>query len=299
MFGPNVRAAAPPEVKYFHHRGPTYQQLLRELVGLFRSRFKIGDQCDICVLTGSGTLANEAVFASLHPACINFSYNGGEFTKRLKRLSNNYGGRDRVFSGRTHYAYAQYETAEARFLREHWPRPKNPGVHFADCVSSFPYYEPPSSADVWTTVSSKQLGGLPVISLVVVNRNSWEYFKPAEAAYSYLNLARYAEAYSKKWESPHTPAIALIYDLTQQLLTFDVETLRERIDNRRSMFDSVFNKVQLIGEGPVVIVRKEAIPTELAADWDLYKCPLGYQFFLYSGTDEQYEEFLFARSTLQ
>jgi 2-aminoethylphosphonate-pyruvate transaminase len=258
-----------------------------------RARFGISDEYDVCLISGSGTAANEAVMSSILPASLNFHPQGGEFQSRLKklRLAHTWCGY-KPGDREQHHVMVAYETGEGRRLKPVWPEGGLAGLRFADCISSFPYYYVPRNTDVWTTVSSKQLGALPVISMVVVRNACWKWFREAGLAYSYLNLRRYAETFKEKWESPHTPAIALLHDLFLRLETFDTLTLREQVDNRRAMFNHVFTSSVLIGEGPVVIVKPEYIPPRLAERWNLYRCPLGWQFFLYTGTDEQYGEFL-------
>lgn len=233
--------------------------------------------------------------SSLLPGSLNFHPDGGEFTSRLKKLRQAHTWCGVMPDNRVqHHAMVAYETGEGRRLAPVWScsTERKEGIRFADCVSSFPYFTPPIGTDVWTTVSSKQLGALPVISMVVVRKEIWKWFREANLTYSYLNLRRYAEAYQTSFESPHTPAIALLHDLFLRLETFDCHTLREQIDDRRRMFSEVFTSSVMIGEGPVLIIKSEVIPEKLASKWNLYRCPLGYQFFLYAGTDEQYGEFL-------
>lgn len=303
MFGPNVRSTFSDKPGYFHHRQPEYRHLLMRVASTLRERFYISQEFDILLLTGSGTLANQAVLDSLILGELFIHPDQGEFTSRLRRLAKAVGQIDgqRLGAGvPRHYAMVAYETGEARRVTHEWPVTRevgphgrySPGVRFADCVSSFPFYPVPPGADVWTTVSSKQLGALPVMSIVVVRSECWKWFCPAEAKYSYLNLRRYAESYHAKYESPHTPAIALLYDLYERLQTFSLDALRATIMARHVQLTNAFPPDVVSGEGPVLTVKAEYIPLHVAAKWNLYRSAHGFQFFLYSGTDEQYEQFL-------
>lgn len=296
MFGPNAKATADPKQGYFHHRQPAYRELLRDTERLLHERLGIPDAFECIFLTGSGTLANEAVISSVawgswrvHPA-------EGEFHSRLRRLAHTWWDRNHTPHGaQVHHAMVAYETAEARQVAPCWPlnQVAHDGVRFADCISSFPYYELPRGANIFTTVSSKQLGALPVLSIVGVHADYRKWLLTPDDGYSYLNLSRYFAARRDKGESPHTPAMALLWDLYQELQEFDVERFRARVDSRRRMLESIFRAKDMRGEGPVLCVRHGAIPEAFGEAWNLYRAATGdWQFFLYSGGVDDYEEFL-------
>lgn len=267
MFGPNARATFDGKAA-FHHRGLEYRELLDQLCHEFSRRW--GYDRDYLFLSGSGTMANEAVFFS---SLQTFSTpnSGYEFTKRLAELAvlhhkHDHGSRDQ--------AWAQYETAESRYF----PPPKNPGHHFADCVSAFPYYDPPEDAKVWSTVSSKQLGALPVCSIIAVDKQAWSRFADTQQ-YSILNLSRYREAQAHG-TSPHTPAIALLDDLLKRVQNLQLTDFRTWIDHRRELVAGAFPDSW--GEGPVVNIPLSCINPVDAERERLYKSQHGYQLFLYS-----------------
>lgn len=296
-FGPNVRTSAHAG-PVFHHRSPEYHALLRRAERLLHEQCGIPAEYDLFILSGSGTLANEAVLASLRNGSIMWHPDGGEFTERLRRLAANYHHPSilRDERGTTHWGMTTYETAVARYCEPVWPVDVHPadlhGVRFADCVSSFPYYSIPDGTDVWTTVSSKQIGALPVLGIVGVRPGAWAWLRRAESFYSILNLRRYAESYWKACESPHTPAMALIVDLVERLEAFDVDTLRTAVDHRRAWLREVVPFGGARGDGPVAWIADDAIPLELAQKWRLYRPATGgWQLFLYSGTDAEYEQF--------
>jgi hypothetical protein len=260
--------------------------LLRETVSLFKERFGVPASHDVLLLTGSGTLANQAAL---------YTFGSGwsvrqpelEFGGRLKRFLQTE-GLYKPESSNT--AWVLYDT-DTSHLNE--APASSHGLQMADCVSAFPYYSPPASADVWTTVSSKQLGALPVLGIVVVSPRAWEHarFLTNSDHYSYLNLLRWRNAQLND-ESPYTPAIPLVEDLRDVLASFDAHNFSSMIDSRRRACERALGGA-VVGEGPVVTVAPGAISDEVATRLDLYRRRGGgHQVFLWSGTDEQYERML-------
>lgn len=284
MFGPNGRATiAPTFANNYHHRSVRYSALLSSTIERFKFLFDVPADSDVLFLTGSGTLANEAVLASLkYPA---FIWDGErEFASRLRRLLVNYAGESILGAYSPVRVRVAYETADARYM----------GVgdaQFLDMVSAFPYYRPDPKTLIWTTVSSKQLGAAPVCSLVVVRPEAWETLLRDGSDYSYLNLRRYKEALAKG-QSPHTPAIALLDDLHTTLRGFDPVEQRRIIDARRALVTSALPPDSYYGEGPVLVLKAGAVSQRLIQHFDLYPGMNGRQLFLYSGTDSDYDRFV-------
>lgn len=303
MFGPNSRAlfGVGPEFG-FHHREPSYRRLLQQTTDLFRRKFNLAEDTIVFFITGSGTLANEIVISSLHRAGawrVRPGAGRGEFGQRLWRMAHGH-GRLLVDESQTylqsppgfdHYAMAAYETGESRVVNPEWPV-GGAGLRFADCVSSFPYYPLPEGTNVWTTVSSKQLGALPVLGIIVVEQAAWKWLTDDRDCYSYLSLRRWRERLEMDGESPHTPAIPLLYDLNEQLLRLDLAKLRSMVERRRKWIERVVPKQGLLGEGPVCTIKSGWLGLKLIKKWGLYRSTHGSQLFLWSGTDEQYQEFL-------
>jgi aspartate aminotransferase-like enzyme len=285
MFGPNGRATFKGEKAAFHHRGPRYRSLLANLQELFRAKFGLSSDTDILFLTGSGTLANEAVAASLRWRAGVLDENlefGSRFAKLL--LAHD---RYAPLDARPHLRVrVAYETADARYMAAH---PEKGQIW--DMVSAFPYYRPAPETLIWTTVSSKQLGALPVCSFVVVRPEAYELLAKSEDRYSYLNLARYRDALLKE-QSPHTPTIALLEDTLDTLRRFNPEAECQRINNRRASLMSALPDGAAYGDGPVVCFRHRALPDRLMRLWDLYPGRNGAQVFLYSGHDDEFGEFV-------
>ncbi len=179
------------------------------------------------------------------------------------------------------FVYAAYETSISR-LNE-----APSGRHiFADMVSAFPYYLPPKNVDIFTTVSSKQLGALPVLGIVGI-RKGLDVWGPE--TWSILSIPAHLR-FRAKHETMTTPATPLYVDLLRALRAFDRKSLIEKIDRRRAQVVKAVGQENVIGEGPVVTLKPGGIVNQLAQDWGFYRSQVGPQVFLWSGTDEQYQE---------
>jgi aspartate aminotransferase-like enzyme len=267
MFGPNVKATL--DGRKFHHRGSDYHDLIHNLEQAFQKRW--GNRHEYLFLSGSGTLANEAVLFSSEGKYSTLKH-PGEFASRLKKLARTHNRLDMTSRSKM---WPQYETADALPVEE---PPTQEGAHFADCVSAFPYYDPPKSATVWTTVSSKQLGGFPICSVVAVRPGMWEFMRP-DCDYSVLNLARY-RASQAEGMSPHTPSIPLLQDLLERVEALNLPEFRSFIDERRRIVLDHFGEAA-VGEGPVVNVM--GVRPATVERLQLYRNVHGQvQLFLYS-----------------
>ncbi|KKN67999.1 hypothetical protein LCGC14_0455550 [marine sediment metagenome] len=278
--GPNARSHS-GSAQSFHHRSPEYAGLLYSLEETFREKFNVRPSSSVLFLTGSGSLANEAVAASLTVPL----YVSGvqyEFGSRLQRYLRAHDNLDDRVAGR--HAWVGYETSASLKMSG----PPSAQFTFVDMVSAFPYYLPDPSWDIWTTVSSKQLGALPVIGIVVVAERAWQHLLKESEAYSYLNLARY-RAYQALGQPPHTPAIPLLYDLLTTLSEFDRDVLVAQIDRRRSLLAEVVPPEHNIGKGPVFTIA-DVVRAEVVQRFGLYPGKNCWQVFLWSGEDDDYDE---------
>ena len=280
-FGPNKKASFDGE-QTFHHREKGFHELYTTLTSLLRRKFSISEEWDILFLTGSGTLANEAVIFSMD---IEFTvlYPKYEFATRLEDMLECYEKRDEWSDNKVLVAY---ETADSKFNGTLLPED---GLHFVDMVSAFPYYQPPPNVGIWTAVSSKQLGAVPIISMVFVHHDSWEEMICADDVYSYLNLDRYRVSQKDRMEPPHTPAIGAMIDFVHCLNEFDREKFIVKVSNRRNYLMEVIPDEKIVGEGPVLSIAKDWIPEGIADKFALYRGNEVRQVFLYSGSDTEYE----------
>jgi aspartate aminotransferase-like enzyme len=274
MFGPNSRAVHGDDISVFHHRSWPYALLLKNLEETFKEKFNLPPDATVLFLTGSGTLANEAVAASLlRPLSVR--YQGEEFAQRLVKLLTTW---RKYHPSMYEHAMVYYETARA--LRQ----PITGAPVWVDAVSAFPYYQIPKAVPMFTTVSGKGLGGLPGLGIVVVQSHGWCLLED-DKKYSYLNLERYHH-YQKLGQPPHTPAISLMVDLLERLRRFSVPLHREGIDRRREQIMAAYPLAS--GEGPVLNLQ---VPGEFAQRFDLYRSNHGHQVFLWSGSDHDYDVF--------
>jgi len=222
-----------------------------------------------------------------------------EFGQRLLTTSSAHAGVFNNFEIKCD-AYAVYETSISRIN----PRPPKPTMEmrmeFADMVSAFPYYLPSTDADVFTTVSCKQLGAYPVLGILCINKQlrTEGFFRQNDA--SILDIRRHLDARDRN-ETAHTAAIPLYADLLRRLERYERETLITKIDARREMLLRRIPKELVVGEGPVLTVRLPnggcdlSMMTPLDAamhKFNVYCNRCGdYQLFLWSGDDKSYEQF--------
>lgn len=278
MFGPNIKADS--RGIYYHHREGMFHEILQSLENIFINKFGLQDY-NFIFLTGNGTTANETVISSFCYA-FNFLFTDAEFGRRLYNMSLLY---NKSIVKKEIEAYPLYETSISRLnlrgIRE---------ITFLDMVSAFPYYLPPRGTAIWTTVSSKQIGASPVLGIVGVHKDLdlGEWFESRFD--SCLNLIGHFE-FRRKCETHTTPAIPLFYDLLTTLINFDRKALVIKINSRRK---KVLHKIgidNVIGCGPVITFTPDGIPEQIAVKFNLYRSKVGYQIFLWSGTDDEYELF--------
>lgn len=288
MFGPNNISSPFGFYGYMHHRERAYAELLEDTVGLFRRRFDVPSEFDILLLSGSGTLGIEAAIASLGWP-ISVHEPGHTFAGRIMRTAS------RTVGYQTESVFrwmVQYETAESLLNIAPEVDRRKSGLLMVDAVSAFPYYQIPAEADLWVTVSSKQIGALPVLAIVVVGPRYWDLEERyGHSVSSYFDLRDYKKSFDESRWSPHTPAISLIADLREKLLGFDRHRMAERIDSRRVRLSKWLEPDQIVGAGPVLTVGLKAIPDSLLEEFSIYRHGGLPQVFLWSGRGDEYDKF--------
>jgi len=281
MFGPNVKSDE--RGIYYHHRETQFHIILHNLREIFAHRFGLEDY-DFLFLTGSGTTANETVIFSLGQAKFKFLFDNAEFGSRLRKMSIAH-GRNIGETKKPITAYPLYETSTSQ-LNIH--KVRDGEVTFLDMVSAFPYYLPPKGTQIWTTVSSKQLGAYPVLGIIAINKgfDLGEYICNYEG--SSLNLLGH-KFNQEKDEPLTTAAIPLYYDLLQTIRDFDRNRLIHKIDQRRKKIQSIVGIENIIGCGPVITFTQNEKLKPIINEFNLYKSSVGHQIFLWSGTDFDYD----------
>lgn len=289
MFGPNNK----PEI---HHREKSYAELHRDTKEAFLKLAQLdGNIWDVFFITGSGTCAIESMLYSVTRLVTVASY--GHFSDRasdyLAQTNNGWPGK----RGPVVYNVL-YETSESKlnngslaYSSDGEGEPTiTPKLVITDAVSAFPYYRP-SGTSIWATVSSKQLGCAPGLSVVVMRKSLWYDGTMKVADASYMSLAKY-KLKDDINQTPHTPAISLMREFNHALHTFNIDKHRKMIDSRRKEIVKHIPDEFLIGEGPVVTIKNVHYTTQrLVTELDLYNnSSIGPQIFLWSGTDEQYDQ---------
>ena len=285
MFGPNNEPS-------IHHREEAFEELYIDTQQKFCRLARLDEKIwDVFFITGSGSCAIETMLYSVTKPLVVATQ--GHFSNRVL----NYLAQTKTDGPKTRGEYqyvVTYETATSQFNKASTTYngeilPIDVKLTVTDCVSSFPYYDP--QGDMWATVASKQLGCSPGLSIIVMKKELWynDIIKPADA--SYMSLAKY-KIKDDIHQTPHTPAISLLQDLNKKLDKFDVTTHRKMIDKRREKILSMLPPNLIIGDGPVVTIKNNNYKTtELVMRTGLYNnSSAGPQIFLWSGTDEQYEE---------
>ena len=284
MFYPNKKTSFNGKVN-FSHRSSAFHSLMIDLEQAFKEKFGLQDY-KLIFVTGSGTLVNEMVLEGFVP--IFYVYGQGKFENRLRDLRKKVNKKD--LSGN---AYVQYETSESKCNKEFYSN-NDYSLVFSDCISSFPYYDIPANCDVFTTVSGKQLGAHAGIGIIGLNKKAIDQLEPIEE--SYLSLSKHLEYSVFKNETPYTPAMPLYLDLLKEVQAFDLDRYRRMIDRRREMLEDVIPAEFIVGEGPVLSVKKEFFDKLFYGDngfyknqYNFYETPIYYQLFLWSEFTTAYE----------
>jgi len=282
MFGPNVKTDE--RGIYYHHREGMFHSILESLENVLANKFGL-EEYEFVFLTGSGTTANETVIFSFRQR-FTFLFTDADFGQRLVNISEAHNKRLPVVS---QIAYPLYETSISR-LNIVEDLGTTDALVFLDMVSAFPYYLPPKGTAIWTTVSGKQLGAYPVLGIIGIHKelDLGDYVINSHG--SCLNLLSHLW-YRKQHETNTTPAIPLYYDLLQQLLHFDRGALVKKINTRRKKIVHLIGIDNVMGVGPVVTFKPNDKLVPIAVDFNLYKSKAGFQVFLWSGTDGEYEAF--------
>jgi len=286
MFGPSIRNSINIELDY-HHREDKFFNIYKDIQRVFRELFAIGDDREIVVITGSGTLAIEIVVNS-YKGTLNVLGVDGTFKARWQALVERYGKADK--KGKA--LIVQLETSNSHLSDLGDPKP-----FILDCISAFPYYDIPPGTEIAVTVSSKILGAAPVLGIVVFKRDVLKDMIGFDD-FTYLNLRRIHD-YGRQGQTPHTPAIPLYEDLLRKLRDFDLAAVRRQIRDNSALVVDAFGQDRFVGEivCPVLTFKDDVT----FPDWFLERHSLygksnaglkdgSYQVFTYSDRRSAYEK---------
>jgi len=283
VFGPN-------QTPHFHHRCDTFKTFYARAQAAFRKAFDISPDFEVVFLLGGGTVAAETILRSVSCA-VQFEDYHRDFCGRALRI---YTGMlpqiaTRPLRNCANF-YVQYETGDSEF--NVCPERDGTGPIICDAVSSFPYYEIPDDVDIWFTVSGKQIGAEPGLSIVVVRKTLiHDSDILLKGGYSTMSLDTHLLC-ARGNEVLNTPAFCLLESLMQACESFDGKyEHRMRIDARRMMLEDTFSGDALKGDGPVVTVYLGAISEALIEKYDLYRHHGNVQLFLWTGDSPWYKQF--------
>jgi aspartate aminotransferase-like enzyme len=201
----------------YSHRSETFREIYQECKKELRKKFNITDNYEILFVNGSATAAIETIFSSLSIENVNILSNG-EFGDRLNEIACRYLP---THPNSKYITYCQFETSSSIYNEYNF----DDKICIVDCVSGFGYYDLPE-ADIIITSSSKILGGLPVLGIVIIKK---EYEDKLQGKAFYLSLQR-IWAYDKKGETPHTSLIPQYISLLKSLKKFDKEKMVKRVN---------------------------------------------------------------------
>jgi aspartate aminotransferase-like enzyme len=281
VFGPNKHLSTSVSISG-SHRDPEFRAIYRETRERFTNNFGLED-FEIAFLPGGGTLGIESVISSSR-APIKIVGIEGTFTKRWSQMAMLYSKNKDPLEPKS--LYCQVETSVSTYQKIQAP--------FVDAVCSFPFFDIPVNTEVFVTASNKLLGGLAGLAIVGVRKGrSQDLFRSSET--SYLSLARYLE-FAAGHQTPSTIGTYLFEVLLDRLNSYDLSDQRSQIQEICDELVPVLGSENLIGDhtGPVLTVRSNAVPEQIAKKWGLYAKsePVScYQIFTYSCPRESYAEF--------
>ena len=131
--------------------------------------------------------------------------------------------------------------------------------------------------------------------IIFVKKDCWNIFKEEEL-FTIMNLSLYRR-YSLNNQLPTTAPVQIFQQLLDRMKLFDIDSLKNKIISNSNKITSVFDKSAIVGESisPVITVKKEFVPIQLAKKFKIYHYNNDYPFyqiFTYSTKDSVYDEFI-------
>lgn len=280
MFGPNPTHSV-NKVSDYSHRDDAFLSLYRRLSDAFQEKFDLNEYY-LIFMCGSATLGIESMIRSFNKRVRTIG-SEGKFKSRweeIARKTNHSKGNEWCDLS------CQLETSNSSVNVN--------DAELVDSVSSFPYYTIPKTSKVFTTCGNKQLGAMPGIAVVGIKKDCLEEIK-VDKSFSYVNLFTHL-MFMKDNQTPTTASTILFENLLDAVEEFDPIENEKKIQTNSKLLSEAFGSY-VVGEKccPVITVKREAVPLDVAKKWQLYGVNSGsknYQFFTYNGTEQDYKNFL-------
>lgn len=253
----------------FSHRSKEFENLYKQTKQKLRKKFKIPKDYNILFIQGSGMAAIETVLSSLDSQLYPEICYSGVFSQRAEDIAFRYSIASLNKNIGKYLYYVQFETSCSEYNDESFFNCfyYDYNLVIVDCVSSFGFYPLPA-ADIIIISSSKILGGLPVMGIVLYNKRAEKWFRDKG---DYLNLVKYI-SYDKKNQTPHTSLIPQISSFNRAITK--VISKEEIISNCEALQT---NKVKFIGEkiAPVLTIQTNKL-TKLLKIFEKYNIEVYY-----------------------
>lgn len=139
--------------------------------------------------------------------------------------------------------------------------------------------------DVAVGGSQKALGAPPGLSLLAVNNRAWEAVKASKSPRYYWDLPTY-EKFSRRGQTPYTPAITITYGLaltTQRLVRIGIEKSWEEHKKRASYFRKLLKRFQFFPERPSNALTVIKLPSKINGTSVIKKIKRRYKILFADG----------------
>ncbi len=265
---PRVRKAISRQV--ISHRSSEFHELTRSIIENARKIFRTDGE--IFILTSSGTLAVECALANvIEPKEEVLVPVYGVFSERMAQSVEQYGGRavkieiewNRAFSpdeleeklSKNNkvevVSFVHNETSTGVMVKELEKVSeivKNYGkLLVVDAVSSLggvPIPVDKLGIDICVTAAQKCLAGPPGLCLISISNDAWKKItKKSSKIPSYIDLNKYRQSI-KKFETPFTPAINLMYGLDEALKIIIEKGIEKWWNNHYECSQYLYNLIE-------------------------------------------------------
>lgn len=216
----------------FSHRSSKFEDLYEDVKSKLKIKFNLVGR-DLLFIQGSGTASVECVISSL----VNKSKKililvNGNFGKNMSEILLKYGSKRNIkivdnitkcqellkINNYDMFFSVQFETSRSIYndlerCLEYCSKKNILSV--IDCISSMGYYELPN-ADIICSSSSKILGGLPSMGIIIYDRLIYSLLHECKANTYYLDIKRYLD-YDETSRTPHTSLLPQFISLNNEI----------------------------------------------------------------------------------